>query len=45
MAKFTETVIREVNCPYCGSAKVSKWGKNANGKQTYSCPAAQTVGH
>ena len=37
MAKFTETRTREVNCPYCGDAKVSKWGKNANGKQTYKC--------
>ncbi len=37
MAKFTETRTREVNCPYCGHAKVSKWGKNANGKQTYRC--------
>lgn len=37
MAKFTETLTREVNCPYCAGAKVSKWGKNANGKQTYRC--------
>ena len=37
MAKFTETHSREVNCPYCGDAKVSKWGKNASGKQTYKC--------
>ena len=37
MAKFTETVTREVHCPYCGDAKVNKWGKNANGKQTYRC--------
>ena len=37
MAKFTETVTRHVHCPYCGDAKVNKWGKNANGKQTYRC--------
>ena len=37
MARFTETVTREVHCPYCGDAKVNKWGKNANGKQTYRC--------
>ena len=37
MAKFTETVTREVKCPYCGDDAVSKWGKNANGKQTYRC--------
>ena len=37
MAKFTETLTREVNCPYCAGAKVSRWGKNANGKQTYRC--------
>ena len=33
MARFTETVTREVNCLYCGNAKVSNWGKNANGKR------------
>lgn len=37
MAEFTETITRKVNCPYCAGAKVSKWGKNANGKQTYRC--------
>ena len=37
MAKFTEIVTRTVNCPYCGNAKVTKWGRNANGKQTYRC--------
>ena len=41
MARFTEIRTREVNCPYCGNANVSKWGKNANGKQTYRCKACK----
>ena len=37
MAEFIKTQVVTVNCPYCGNTKVSKWGKNANGKQTYRC--------
>ena len=37
MAEFVKTQVVTINCPYCGNAKVSKWGKNANGKQTYRC--------
>ena len=37
MAEFVKTQVVTVNCPYCGNSKVTKWGKNANGKQTYRC--------
>ena len=36
MAKFTETVTREINCPYCDESRVVKNGKQA-GKQRYRC--------
>ena len=29
--------IKEVECPYCGSKKVSLYGKNSTGKQRYLC--------
>ena len=37
MAEFVKTVTMTVNCPYCGNGGVNKWGRNANGKQTYRC--------
>ncbi len=37
MAEFTETVTRNVQCPYCAHDEVVKNGRNAKGKQTYRC--------
>ena len=36
MAKFTETIIKTVNCPACESKRVMKMGKR-NGEQRYLC--------
>ena len=31
------TCYQEIHCPYCGSSKIIKSGKNAAGKQRYLC--------
>ena len=36
MAEFTETVTKTVNCPYCPSSKISKYGTQ-QGQQRYQC--------
>ena len=36
MAEFTETTTKTINCPYCPSEKVSKYGKQ-QGHQRYVC--------
>ena len=35
MAEFTKTVT--VNCPYCDSAAIVKYGRNSTGHQRYRC--------
>ena len=36
MAQFTKTTTETVNCPYCTSKGVKRWGKS-NDKQRYRC--------
>ncbi|MCY4652332.1 MAG: IS6 family transposase [Dehalococcoidia bacterium] len=40
MAKFTKTVTETVNCPYCASEGVIKWGKQ-KGNQRYRCKGCE----
>ena len=29
--------VIEIECPYCGSKEISKYGKNSTGRQRYLC--------
>ena len=41
MAEFAKTAT--VNCPYCGDAKIARYGRNSSGHQRYRCaPCGKT---